>query len=88
MNIHSKELIGLPVHTRAGLAIGKVASLDVDMDTGRIAAFYVKSGNLVTGLLADELMVSWASVIELTSDALIVADNTVPAGATLLAKAG
>lgn len=88
MNIHSKELIGLPVRTRSGLAIGKVASLDVDMDTGRIVTFYVKSGNLVTGLLADELMVSWASVIELTAEALMVADNTVPAGATLLAKAG
>jgi sporulation protein YlmC with PRC-barrel domain len=88
MNIHSKELIGLPAHTRSGLVIGKVASLDIDMETGRIANFYVKSGNLVTGLLADELMISWASVIELTSEALIVADNTVPVGATLLAKAG
>ncbi|MCK9361613.1 PRC-barrel domain-containing protein [Patescibacteria group bacterium] len=88
MTINSKDLIGLPVQTRSGHALGKVASIDVDVDTGRIGTFHVKAGGLVTGLLADELMVSWASVFELTADALIVADTTVPAGATVLAKAG
>ncbi len=88
MNMNTKDLIGLPVQTRSGIAIGKVVSLDMDVDTGRVVSFHVKSGNLVTGLLSDELMISWASVVELKPKALIVADNTVPAGASLLAKAG
>lgn len=88
MNINTKDLIGLGVQTRSGIAIGKVASFDVDGDTGRITTFHVKPGNLVTGLLADDLLVSWASVLELTPKMLIVADTTVPVGAKVLAKAG
>lgn len=88
MNMNTKDLIGLAVQTRSGTPIGKVVSLDVDADTGRVAIFHVKSGNIVTGLLSDEVMVPWASVIELTPKALIVADATVPAGAQALAKAG
>ena len=88
MNINSRVLIGLAVETNSGKAIGKVASVDVDADTGRIAIFHVKAGGLVAGLLSDELDVSWDAVIELTSEKLVVADATVPQGATLLAKAG
>jgi sporulation protein YlmC with PRC-barrel domain len=88
MNINSRILIGLAVETNSGKAIGKVASVDVDADTGRIAIFHVKAGGLVAGLLSDELDVSWDAVIELTSEKLVVADATVPQGATLLAKAG
>lgn len=88
MNLNTKDLIGLAVQTRSGSAIGKVASFDVDADSGRIVTFNVKPGNLVTGLLADDLMISWASVLELTPKALIVSDATVPVGAKALAKAG
>lgn len=87
MNINTRDLVGLPVQTRSGNSIGKVASLDVDTDTGRVAAFHVKSGGLVAGLLGDELLVSWDAVIELTSKALIVADATVPSGVGVLVKA-
>lgn len=88
MDIGLRDLIGLAVRTRSGAAIGKLASFDVDADTGRISLFRVKSGGLVAGLLGDELLVPWASVIELTTEALVVADTTVPVGATALAKAG
>lgn len=88
MDIGLKDLVGLAVRTRSGTAAGKLASFDVDADTGRISLFRVKSGGLVAGLLGDELLVPWSSVIELTPDALIVADAAVPVGAAALAKAG
>jgi sporulation protein YlmC with PRC-barrel domain len=88
MNLNSRVLIGLAVETNSGKAIGKVVSIDVDADTGRIAVFRVKAGGLVAGLLSDELDVTWDSVIELTAEKLVVADATVPQGATQLAKAG
>ncbi len=88
MNLNSRILIGLHVETNSGKAIGKVASIDVDADTGRISIFHVKAGGLVAGLLSDELDVSWDAVIELTAEKLVVADATVPQGATQLAKAG
>lgn len=87
MRLNSKDLMGLPVHTRSGTALGKVSSLDVDCDTGRIATMHVKTRGLVPGLMDHELMVTWDQIIEITEKEVIVQDNTVPAGASALATA-
>ncbi len=87
MILNSKAMAGLPVAKRSGQTLGKLASFDVDADTGRIKTFHVKSGNLVSGLLGDELMIAWDQVLELTETRLVVADNAVPAGERALAKA-
>ncbi|KAA0207003.1 PRC-barrel domain containing protein [Candidatus Uhrbacteria bacterium] len=87
MILNSKAMSGLPVETRSGQSLGRIASFDVDADTGRIKTFHVKSGNLVSGLLGDELMVDWGQVLELTEMRLVVADSAVPAGERALAKA-
>lgn len=88
MKLSSKVLIGLSVMTRTGVVLGKVSGFDIESDTGRIESFHVKSGGLVAGLLADELLVSWSAVVELSAERLVVADTMIPAGASVLAKAG
>lgn len=87
MILNSKAMIGIPVETRAGQSLGRLGSVDVDAETGRIKTFHVKSGNLVSGLLGDELMIAWEQVIELTNERLLVADTAFPAGSRALAKA-
>ncbi|MCR4256085.1 MAG: PRC-barrel domain-containing protein [Candidatus Uhrbacteria bacterium] len=87
MILNSKAILGIPVETRAGQTLGRLGSLDVDAETGRIKTFHVKSGNLVSGLLGDELMVAWEQAVELTDERLVVADTALPVGSRALAQA-
>lgn len=87
MRINSKQLIGLPVVTKGGINLGKVHSLDIDTENGRIAVFRVKTGNLVKGLLEDDALVDWSQVVEMTKDQLIVSDAAVPNAERVLASA-
>jgi sporulation protein YlmC with PRC-barrel domain len=87
MILNSKALQGIPVETKSGQTLGKLGSVDVDGETGRISTFHVKSGGLVSGLLGDELMIAWDQVIELTDERLLVTDAAVPAQLRVLARA-
>ncbi|MDO8617781.1 MAG: PRC-barrel domain-containing protein [Candidatus Uhrbacteria bacterium] len=82
MACNTKDMIGIPVETRSGERIGKVASFDLDDATGRLISIRVKSRGLVSGLMANELIVSWDAVIELTSSKVVIADGAVKIGAT------
>ncbi len=85
MILNSKTLIGLHVRTQAGTAVGKVTSLDVDADTGRLVTLYVKTPGIVPGLLNQELAISWGQIVEITEKEVIVKDGTVPVGGRALA---
>jgi sporulation protein YlmC with PRC-barrel domain len=87
MHLNSKELIGLPVVTKSGTGLGKLASIDVDADSGRLVTLHVKTRGIVPGLMSDEVLVGWASVIEMTNERIVVADAAVTAGATAFARA-
>lgn len=87
MHLNSKEFIGLPVVTKSGTALGKLASIDIDADSGRLVTLHVKTRGIVPGLLSDELLIGWASVIEMTDERIVVADASVAAGATAFARA-
>ncbi|MEK7473591.1 MAG: hypothetical protein AAB668_02610 [Patescibacteria group bacterium] len=87
MILNSKAILGIPVETRAGQTLGKLGSLDVDSETGRVKTFHVKSGNLVAGLLGDELMIAWDQVVEWTNERLVVVDSALPAESRALARA-
>ncbi len=86
MDLNSKRMTGAPVFTRSGRMLGKLASIDVDADTGHLASIRVSSG-LVKGLLAKELVITWGEVIEMHEEKIIVADASVPIGATMAALA-
>lgn len=85
MIINSKRLNGLPVRTQGGTPVGKVSSLDLDSETGRLTALRIKARGLVPGLLDTELSVSWGQIVEITAEEVVVHDGSVPIGAQAIA---
>ena len=79
--LNSKKMLGVSVITRAGRDIGKVASFDVDATTGRLVTLHVKTRGLVSGLLQNELLVSWDAVLEMTEARVVIADAAIAATA-------
>lgn len=88
MNLNSKTLVGTPVKTRSGTFLGKLASLDFEADTGRLAALRVRVRGMVPGLLDDEALVAWAQVVSLGEREIIVEDAAIKAGSAVLAQKG
>jgi sporulation protein YlmC with PRC-barrel domain len=86
MTINTKEMHGVPVLTEQGISVGRVASFDLEADTGRMKALRVKLPGILTGLLSDELHVPWASIVELGKDRVIITDASIPAEARTVAK--
>ncbi len=80
MIINSKDIAGIPVYTKLGLPLGKCSSLDFEADTGRLESIRIKSG-----VLTEEHVISWASIIELSPEKIIVADGIIPAASSVLA---
>ncbi len=77
----------LAVRTKSGHRLGKVSAVQVDQATGKVATFFVAADNVIKGLLGQELSVSWSQVVDWQEDELVVADGTVPGGATAVAFA-
>jgi uncharacterized protein YrrD len=86
MNLNSKQSVGVPIYTRSGRMLGKLASLDFDAATGHLVSLRVSSG-LMKDLLSSELSISWKEVIEVTAEKIIVADAVVPEGSSVAAIA-
>ena len=86
MVLNSKRLGGTLVRTKSGERLGKVASLDFDADTGRLAAIHVTPHGAVASLLAGELLVAWSSVYSMSEEEVVVEDSVVPVTARRLAK--
>ena len=76
MRVSSTDLINLPVYTKSGNHIGKVASFELDSDTGMIENFYVKTG-LIEGLWHEQLMIHRSQVVEITVEKMVVDDTTI-----------
>ena len=74
MKISNDHLVNLPVYTKSGEHLGKVASFELDLDTGKIENFYVKTG-LIEGLWHEQLLIHCSQVIEITEEKMIVEDT-------------
>ena len=74
MKISSSDLINLPVFTESGSYLGRVASLDVDLDSYLIKHFYVKTG-LIQGLWHEQLMIAPSQVASISKEKMIVEDG-------------
>ena len=85
MLLNTKDLVGVPVITRSDQRVGKVASFDINLYTGRIAVMHVKATGLVARLSEDELLVSWDAILEITAERVIIADGAVHAFANTAA---
>jgi sporulation protein YlmC with PRC-barrel domain len=86
MRVNTKQLIGMPVDTKSGSALGRVASADFDAETGRIATLHVKARNVIQGLLNEEFLVDWSQIVEITEAHVVVQDTTVPEGVRSFAQ--
>ncbi|MBI5654912.1 PRC-barrel domain-containing protein [Candidatus Uhrbacteria bacterium] len=83
MNLNSKALVGVPVRTKAGQLVGKLSSLEIDSETGRISLLRVRVRGMVPGLLDDEAFVAWSQVVSMSEKEIVVVDASVPATARL-----
>lgn len=87
MILNSHTMRGVKVVTRSGQAIGKVASFDLDAATGRLVALRVRANGLMTGLLDQELTVSFDAIIEMTRTQVVIADGSVQVARSAFAGA-
>jgi sporulation protein YlmC with PRC-barrel domain len=85
MVVNSRHFTNARVRTRAGIAVGKAASLDFDADTGRLTMLHVRISG-VAHLLDHELLIAWAQIVSISEDEVIVEDAAVPATSGALAK--
>lgn len=86
MVVNTKRLGRATVRTRSGTVLGKLSSLDFDADRGRLLALHVLPKGAVVGLLSDELVVTWQSIVSISEEEIVVQDGFVPYTAAQLAK--
>lgn len=82
MHISQRRLMGLPVRTRSGQALGRFTDLVIDTETGRIAFIQVRTRGFIPGLMDHELRIAWVQVISFSDKEIVVTDGSVPSGAT------
>jgi sporulation protein YlmC with PRC-barrel domain len=87
MDLNTKGMQGVTVRTEGGLRVGKVASFDLDADTGRLRLIRVHTPGLVPRLLNDELLVPWVSVRSMTMEEVVINDATVAGTVRAIAQA-
>lgn len=85
MQIELKAYLGTAVFTKSGQAIGKLADVQLDSETGRLSSLIVKAKGLVQGLLEEHLIIPWNAVIEMTQEKIVVTDVSVKEPASSLA---
>jgi len=76
MIINSKMLTGLPVQTRSGLQLGRVADFEVETESHLVATYIVRPGRLTRPLARQTLRISRTQVLSITAERMIVDDNT------------
>ena len=75
MNLTKQELIDLPVYTRSNQHLGKVVDFGLNSSTHMISQYYVRSTDLIRGLLTKELIINQAQVVSLTNKKMVVEDS-------------
>lgn len=86
MVINSKRLVGAVVRTKSGERLGKLTSVDLDADTGRLTTLHVTPYGAVASLLVGDLLIAWSSVYSMAEEEIIVQDAVVPLTVRRLAK--
>ncbi len=73
----SQNLINLPVLTENGEEVGRITDFEIDAESQKIFAYYVKPGRFFSGLFSDNLIIKPAQVIAISKEQMIVEDNSV-----------
>lgn len=72
-----KELRGIPVFTKGGDKLGKIAGVVIDAEYHEIHEYAVSKSRLLSALLPDDLLIHRSQVIELTAERMVVDDASV-----------
>ncbi|MFH1620610.1 MAG: PRC-barrel domain-containing protein [Patescibacteria group bacterium] len=86
MALNSKRLEKTTVFTQSGIKIGRLSSLEIDEQTGKLIAIKVLTPGLVPHLMNEELMINWPQIVSMSLEKIIIVDASVPASAKLIAK--
>ncbi|GEM_PF-1180264 len=86
MLVNSKRLSHALVRTRSGTSVGKVSSLDLDAETGRLVTLHVRVSGVVLGLLDQETLVAWSQIVSLSETEVIVEDTAVTSASARFAE--
>lgn len=78
-------MTGVPVTTRAGGRVGKVASFNLDQATGHLITLEVKASGFVAGLATSHLLIPWDAIVEMTDQRVVVQDGVIESRAVVAA---
>lgn len=86
MLVNTKKLKNAKVRTKAGIFLGRLASLDFDADTGHLISLRVRIGGMVPGLMDEEALIAWSQVLSMTEKEIVVVDTFVTEGVVWIKK--
>jgi sporulation protein YlmC with PRC-barrel domain len=77
MRYRDSDLRGVPVTTKSGRKLGKLAAFVVDPEHHEVRQYVVTKATLISKLFPDELLIAPAQVISLDADLMVVEDGAV-----------
>ena len=73
--LDDKILLKLPVETKSGAALGRVAGFEFDVETHAIVRYRVRPRGLAAGMLKKPLLVAREQVLSVDDEKMVVDDN-------------
>lgn len=73
--IDDKTLLKLPVYTKSGIHLGKVAGFELEIDTQVILRYMVRSKGITARIIKTPFLVAREQVLSITAEKMTVDDN-------------
>ncbi|MFA4954301.1 MAG: hypothetical protein WC641_03250 [Patescibacteria group bacterium] len=86
MLVNTNKLKNVKVRTKSGISLGRLASLDLDADSGHLISLHVRTSGMLPGLMDEEALVAWSQVLSMSEKEIVVTDAFVTQGATWIKK--
>ncbi|MEY4745176.1 MAG: PRC-barrel domain [Candidatus Parcubacteria bacterium] len=77
MRFRDADLRGVPVVTKSGEKIGKLAAYVIDAERHEVAQYVVSRSSLLSKIMPDELLIHPTQVISLDAEMMVVEDAAV-----------
>src|SRR5258708_5428976 len=78
MRFRDVELRGIPVITKSGQKVGKLAAYVIDAERHEVAQYVVTRSRLLSRILPEELLIDRSQVVSLDAEMMVVNDGAVP----------
>lgn len=77
MRYRDADLRGIPVITKSGEKVGKLAAIVIDAEHHEVAQYVVARASLLSSIIPDELLVHPGQVVSLDGEMMVVEDAAV-----------